>query len=273
MKDKFISLICDHLDASKEQLKEFFFQKHSISIARYFVLDNFLPTNIAENIYNDFPPPKQMQMLHNRGELKLRCMHIKQTSALLQDLHYAIQDPQVISMIEYITEIKNQVPDTSRLSGGISLMTKSCYINPHLDNSHDVDKKYYRTVNFMYYISPNWMLENGGNYELWDVDVKKRIIVPCLFNRLLVMETNNFSWHSVNPVLSNKARCCFFNYYFSEQSPTGKKYFHTASSIFFNPVFKPRPEQKISRTIDSIKGKLSSHFKNFMHYTAHKIVR
>jgi Rps23 Pro-64 3,4-dihydroxylase Tpa1-like proline 4-hydroxylase len=249
MRDQLIDIITKRLDESKEQLKAQFSQQHAIKVARHFALDNLLPNDLANEIYANFPNPKKMRLLNNYGELKMRCSHIKNTTPLLQSLHHAIQDPNVIAIIEYITGIKDQIPDKSRIAGGISSMLKGNYINPHLDNSHDIDKKYYRTVNLLYYVSPNWQLENGGNYELWDTAVENRIIVPSLFNRLVVMETNQTSWHAVNPVVSDAPRCCVFNYYFSERSPQGEDYFHGASSIFFNPLFKARPEHKFRRTL------------------------
>jgi Rps23 Pro-64 3,4-dihydroxylase Tpa1-like proline 4-hydroxylase len=131
------------------------------------------------------------------------------------------------------------------------MLLKGYYINPHLDNSHDVEKKkYYRTVNLLYYVSPNWHEQNGGNYELWDESITQRILVPSFFNRLVVMETNSTSWHAVNPVLCDAPRCCVFNYFFSEQSPEGRSYFFNTSS------FRPRPEQKILRTIAWVKKTL-----------------
>ena len=253
MKNQLIDLIVKKLDENKKRLKNEFFLEHPIKVARHFVLDHLLPTDIAEKIHANFPKPNKMRLLHSYGELKLKYSHIKNTSSLLQDLHFAIQNPRVVAAIEDITEIKNQVPDTSRLAGGVSALLKGHYINPHLDNSHDVEKKLYRTVNLLYYVSPNWQLENGGNYELWDTSVKNHIIVPSFFNRLVVMETNQTSWHAVNPVLCDTPRCCVFNYYFSEQSPEGKEYFHSASSLFFNPLIKARPEQKIRRTISNIR--------------------
>lgn len=259
MKNQFTDLIVQKLNAAKEELKKQFSQEHPIKVARHFTVDNLLPTEMAELVYANFPKPNKMRLLNSRGELKLKYRHIKNTTTLLQDLAYAIQDPSVVAVIEEITGIKNQVPDRSRHAGGISSLCKGYYINPHLDNSHDADKKLYRTVNALYYVSPNWRLENGGNYELWDISVTNRIIVPSLFNRLLVMETNRTSWHAVNPVLCEAPRCCLFNYYFSEQSPEGEEYFHSASpltSIFFNPLFKPRPEQKFRRTIAHIKNAL-----------------
>lgn len=249
MQNQLTDMIVNKLNENRQQLKNEFFREHPIKVARHFALDNLLPTEIAERIYTDFPQPKKMRLLNSYGELKLKYSHIKNTSSLLQDLHFAIQNPKVIAVIEDITEIKKQLPDTSRLAGGVSALLKGYYINPHLDNSHDVDKKLYRTVNLLYYVSPHWKLENGGNYELWDTTVTNRIIVPSLFNRLVVMETNRTSWHAVNPVLCDEPRRCIFNYYFSEQSPEGEDYFHGASSLFYNPLIKPRPEQKIRRAI------------------------
>jgi Rps23 Pro-64 3,4-dihydroxylase Tpa1-like proline 4-hydroxylase len=258
MKDQLTDLIVNRLTANKDELKRQFFTEHPIKVARHFALDNLLPKDIAAEIYANFPKPKKMRLLSSYGELKLRYSHIKNTSNLLRALHSAIQDPRVVAAIEAITEIKNQVPDTSPQSGGVSILLKGHYLNPHIDNSHDVAKKLYRTVNLLYYVSPNWQLENGGNYELWDESVTNRLLVPSSFNRLVVMETNRKSWHAVNPVLCDAPRCCVFNYFFSEQSPEGEDYFHGASSIFFNPLFKARPEQKIRRKIRQLKDALLS---------------
>jgi len=254
MKEQLTELIVKRLNESRDDLKKNFFQEHPVKVANHFVLDNLLPTEIAENIYASFPEPRRMRLLHSPQELKFKHYNVRNKPGLLQDLHFAIQNPRVIAEIEEITGIKNQVPDRSRVAGGVSTLLKGHYINPHLDNSHDVDKKLYQTVNLLYYLSPNWKLENGGNYELWDEGINNRIIVPSLFNRLVVMETNQTSWHAVNPVLCDAQRHCMINYYYSEQSPRGQEYFHSGASLFFfNPLIRPRPEQKIRRAIVSIR--------------------
>lgn len=252
MKNQLIELILKRLNESKEQLKRDFLAEHPIKISRYFVLDNLLPIELAEQIYANFPNPKKMHLLTSFAKIKLKYCHLKNSAQLLQDLNAAIQDPKVVALIEEITGVKNQIPDPTRFAGGISTLLKGYYINPHLDNSHDVEmKRYYRTMNVLYYVSPNWKIENGGNYELWDESVNNHLLVPSLFNRLLVMETNSRSWHAVNPVLCDSPRCCIFNYYFSEQSPEGKDYFFDA------PSFRPRPEQKFLRAISRLKARLT----------------
>lgn len=257
MKKQLSDLIIRRLDEAKLNLKKQFSHQHSIKVARHFTLDNLLPAKIAMQIYESFPKPKKMRLLNSRGELKLKYIHIKEAVSLLQDISFAFQDPKVIAVIEEITGIKNQVPDPAPTAGGISTLIKGYYIHPHLDSSHDRAKKLYRTVNVLYYVSPNWREENGGNYELWDEGVTQRILVPSYFNRLVVMETNSKSWHAVNPVLCDQPRCCVFNYFYSSQSPEGRDYFHASPTFsFYNPLFKARPEQKIRRAIANFRNTL-----------------
>ncbi len=257
MKENLIQLMVDRLTTAQASLTTQFNAKHPVSVARFFYLDNFLPDHIAQAIASQFPSPKKMHLLNSGGELKLKFSRIKETSDLIQAVHHAVQDPRVITCIENITGIQHQLPDHSRLAGGVSSLLKGYYINPHLDTSHDVDKQHYRVLNMLYYVSPDWKLENGGNYELWDERVENKLTIPCHFNRLLVMETNQTSWHAVSPVLVKEPRRCIFNYYFSEHSPTGKPYFHAAKTLaLYNPLFKPRPEQTVRRWFSKLRNQL-----------------
>ena len=85
MKNQFIDLILQRLHESKDQLRKQFFQEHPIKVARHFALDNFLPTEIAQTVYANFPKPKKMHLLCNYGEIKSRYKHIKDSSSLLQE--------------------------------------------------------------------------------------------------------------------------------------------------------------------------------------------
>jgi hypothetical protein len=100
----------------------------------------------------------------------------------------------------------------------------------------------YRTLNLLYYVTPDWELANGGNLELWDRDVRGNVTIESRFNRLVLMETTPCSWHSVSRISVDRFRCCVSNYYFSLRSPTGADYFHVTS-------FSARPEQKVRRLI------------------------
>ena len=77
--------------------------------------------------------------------------------------------------------------------------------------------------------------------DLWDDSVSEPVTIPSTFNRLVLIETNPRSWHSVSPA-GEGPRCCVSNYYFSELSPTGDDFYHVTS-------FAGRPEQKARRAL------------------------
>jgi Rps23 Pro-64 3,4-dihydroxylase Tpa1-like proline 4-hydroxylase len=137
-------------------------------------------------------------------------------------------------------------------------MFKDDFLNPHIDNSHDAKRERYRRLNLLYYVSPDWKIENGGNLELWDSSITKPLTITALPNRLAVMETNNKSWHSVSRVTADKPRCCVSNYYFSKISPDNKSYFHVTS-------FSGRPEESLKRIVgladNSVRNILSKVFR------------
>ena len=62
---------------------------------------------------------------------------------------------------------------------------------------------------------------------------------------MVVIGTNNNSFHSVSPVSSNQPRCCISNYYFHQESPNGDEYFHVTS-------FTGRPNEVGKRVFGKI---------------------
>lgn len=122
------------------------------------------------------------------------------------------------------------------------MMFKDDFLNPHIDNSHNGERSAYRRLNLLFYVAPDWKLDNGGNFELWDDSRKIPKTIVSKFNRFVVMETNKISWHSVSPVIVDRARCCVSNYYFSEISPDSSDYFHVTS-------FDGRPDEALKRVV------------------------
>ena len=109
------------------------------------------------------------------------------------------------------------------------MMFEEDFLNPHTDNSRDINREKYRRLNLLFYVSPDWKFENRGNFELWYNKAEFPKTIISKFNRLVVMETNKQFFHSVSPVLINKPRCCISNYYFQQESPYGEMYFHVTS--------------------------------------------
>jgi Rps23 Pro-64 3,4-dihydroxylase Tpa1-like proline 4-hydroxylase len=241
MKAKLVELILERLERESEQIRADFRADKGIN-TRFTAIDNLLPQDIAEKIYKAFPPLEEMRLLDSFREKKYTSKSLDKFDPLIADITFAFQDPTVINKVAELTGIEKAVGDPHLYAGGISAMAKGHFLNPHLDNSHDYEQKNYRVLNLLYYITPDWKSENGGNLELWNEDVTEAVEIPSLFNRLVLMSTNDKSWHSVNEVKPDRARCCVSNYYFSPVSPSGYETTHVT-------YFQARPEQTVRRLI------------------------
>jgi len=210
---------------------------------RHFYVDDLLPKDFAEAAYAAFPRDGSGFFSKDTfREKKRTSAHLSEYAPILGDLTYAMQDPAVVAKIAEIIGFKELEPDPSLYAGGLSMMFKGDFLNPHIDNSHDAKRDRYRRLNLLYYVSPDWKLENGGNFELWNNDRSKPCTIVSKQNRLLVMETNKTSWHSVSKVVVDRPRCCVSNYYFSKISQDRSEYFHVTS-------FTGRPDEPVKRIV------------------------
>nr|WP_294775416.1 2OG-Fe(II) oxygenase [uncultured Flavobacterium sp.] len=235
------NLIFEKLSLEKEQLKIQF--KHSDSNIGHWYLDDLLPESIALKIAEVFPHPDQMVLKKSLRENKYVAAQMNLYHPLLEEVIFAFQDERVVNIIGEICEIKNPIPDDHLYAGGISMMGKKQFLNPHLDNSHDKDRNLWRVLNLLYYVTPDWREEYGGNLELWPNGLsQKQITIHSKFNRLAVMETHNSSLHSVSPIVFDGYRRCVSNYYFADSPLLDSDRFHVTS-------FRGRPENKLSDII------------------------
>jgi len=214
-------------------------QWESSAPINHFYVDDLLPVDIAEQTYAAFPDSSALMLRKSIRELKYVSSQMNEHSPILEEITFAFQKPEVVNIVSDITGISLLQPDEHLYAGGISVMGSGHFLNPHLDNSHDKDRARYRSLNLLYYVSPNWKVENGGNLELWPAGTKAEpTTILSNFNRLVVMVTNQHSWHSVSKNVSDRNRCCVSNYYFSPQPVGEKDYFHPTS-------FRGRPEEPI----------------------------
>ena len=218
MRERLVQLILERLERDSAAIKTDFETKKGVD-TRFAAIDDLLPDEAAREIAAAFPASCKMRLLDSFREKKHTSKSLNEFDPLIGDITFAFQDERVLEKVSEITGIRDAVADPHLYAGGISAMERAHFLNPHIDNSHDGDRKNYRVLNLLYYITPDWRPENGGNLELWDEKVRSSVEIPSLFNRLVLMETNARSWHSVNKVKVERARCCISNYYFSPHSP------------------------------------------------------
>src|SRR5690606_20515459 len=152
-------IIFSKIEKNKALLQEQY--NNSKDTIGYFFIDNILPEKLALEISCLFPNSSEMVLKKSIREDKYIGVQMNQYNNLLEEVLYAFQDDRIVKLISEITEITNPYPDENLYAGGISLMKKNQFLNPHLDNSHDKDRERWRVLNLLYYVSPNWKLEYG----------------------------------------------------------------------------------------------------------------
>ena len=204
----------------------------------YFYVDNVLPNELAKLCFKVFPKKEDMRCLNSIREYKYVSAQMDKHNPLLEKIIYAFQEDKIVELIGRICGIDTLYADKSLYAGGLSLMANKNFLNPHLDNSHDAERERWRVFNLLFYVTPNWELNDGGHLELWPNGPKNEpIIIESKFNRLVVMATHETSWHSVNKVESESGlRCCISNYYFSPYPLKQTDKFHVTK-------YRGRPEE------------------------------
>ena len=235
-------LIAERLERNSKKLSEEFSSSNIFTSTKFFFIDDLLPEEFVLDVYDNLPERDTYNFRDTFRERKFTFSNLNDLdNPIIDNIASAFQMDNVVKAVEKITKINHLESDPSLYAGGISRMDLGHFLNPHIDNSHDADKKKYRRFNILFYIAPDIQESDGGNLELWDQKVKKPFKIASKFNRLVVMETNKYSWHSVDPVCKNIHRCCVSSYFFSKSSPEDFEYYHVTS-------FMGRPNEFLKRT-------------------------
>ena len=215
----------------------------------HFVVDDLLPDATARAIYAALPDIGGLLHRASLRERKKAGVDLEAYEELVSDALLCFQEDEVLAAIGRVIGSDSLHGDPTLYASGVSAMEQGDFVNPHIDNSHDGDQQLYRVLNLLYYTTPNWSVDNGGNLELWDPGVKNPHAVPAAFNRLVVMVTNQDSWHSVNPVRVPRARWCVSNYYFARRPLRESDYRHVTT-------FTGRPEEPLKRLVLGLDARL-----------------
>ena len=234
-------IIYKHLEKNKAILKQQFLK--SKDTIGYFFFFFLLPKELTLEIHNKFPSIEKTVKRKSLKEYKFTAYQMDAYDVLLEEVIYAFQEKKVIQLVAEICDLEKIYGDESLYAGGLSLMKKDNFLNPHLDNSHDKDINRWRVLNLLYYVTPNWEIKNGGNLEIWQNGLDQLpTTIESKFNRLVVMTTHQKSWHSVNKVEKDVVRCCVSNYYFSDKPLLESDEFHVTT-------FRGRSSEKVKDVI------------------------
>ena len=142
------------------------------------------------------------------------------TSALVAQLNAGI----FVNFLEGLTGIQGLVPDPHLRGGGLHEIQRGGLLGVHADFNVHPRLKLYRRLNLLIYLNKDWDESWGGALELWDRGGHRCVrSIPPLFNRTVLFDTSNFSYHGHPHPLAcpaDRSRRSVALYYYSRECPS-----------------------------------------------------
>jgi Rps23 Pro-64 3,4-dihydroxylase Tpa1-like proline 4-hydroxylase len=213
----------------------------------HFKIDNFLNEEFANSVLAAFPSygdaravGKEFKGVNEQGKVQVT------NSALfaepIQELNKVLASQEFLDLLSHVTGMPRLLADDQLVGGGIHQTGPRGHLDVHVDFNYIKERDLHRRLNILVYFNKDWQPDWGGNIELWDQDVKNctQSFSP-IFNRCVVFETNEISFHGVSAVKCppDRARKSFAAYYYTKEAPahwTGK---------YHDTIFKARPDEKL----------------------------
>jgi len=162
----------------------------------FVVIDEFLEKDFAEALLREYPPADPTWT-------NITYTHQKKKFSLTRDFPPSINDffamsasEEFLDLISQMTGIDGLLADPELVGGGCHQIVNGGFLDVHIDfNVHSVTRNH-RRLNAILYLNKSWKEEYAGFLELWDMRRKVRIAnIAPLFNRLVIFETNEISYH------------------------------------------------------------------------------
>ena len=215
------------------------------------VIDNFLPTEVAERVLAEFPTPESdiwQQRFDdpNTQHLKLACEDDTRMPDFTRHVLSQFNSSSMAEFVEILSGIEHIIPDPHYRGGGLHQTMRGGNLGIHIDFNRYKRLDLNRRVNILIYLNKDWKPEYGGDLELWDKDMKHCVDrVPPVFNRFAMFSTTGYSYHGQPDPLKcpeGMTRKSLALYYYTNK---------TADAETEDPhttVFMKRPGEKYTRT-------------------------
>jgi Rps23 Pro-64 3,4-dihydroxylase Tpa1-like proline 4-hydroxylase len=168
---------------------------------RHVVIDDFLETSFAEELYADLPQPDAMPksrdyMFSDKRELSTLDRH----SAISKQLHEVFMSPSFAELLAPMTGHPVFL-DPEYVGGGFHAGADGSFLDMHVDfNIHPAHEDWLREFNVLLYLNPGWEPSWGGELLLTDKPGNPTLEVAPKFNRLTLMECTDQSFHGYHKI-------------------------------------------------------------------------
>jgi Rps23 Pro-64 3,4-dihydroxylase Tpa1-like proline 4-hydroxylase len=223
------------VDFSKFNLEELSGHFQQAEPFQHVVIDNFLNTEIADNILLDLENENfdnWDKRDHDKIQIKWRSnwKDDSEVPANTLSLINFLNGGTFLRWLSKVTGVNGIIPDPYLTGGGFNQINPGGALAVHADgNWHDL-MSVHRRLNVIIYLNKDWQDEWGGHFELWS-KTHDNLPKECIkkirpdFNKLIIFKTDDFSFHGHPTPLKcpdNRSRRSLILYYYTNTRPSNE---------------------------------------------------
>ena len=171
----------------------------------HLVIDDLFAPEILERLIAEFPQAKERDWLvwDTQHEFKTTSKGINGLSLFTQMFCLWFNSPEVIKIVEQITDIDNLVGDPLFHGAGLHEMYRDGWLEMHADYTRHFSLPLMRRLNILIYLNRDWNDNWGGELVMENPgDPQSHVSHPPLFNRTIIFPTTSKTFHGVPQPLS-----------------------------------------------------------------------
>ena len=168
---------------------------------RYIMFENFFLPAQAELIYENYPSVKdgkwdKTTYINQKNKFQ---KNIFEKNSIMDGVFKELNSEQFLDWLQNISQIEDKlIGDDEFFGGGLHQSINGAFLNVHVDYNLHPKTGFHRRLNVLVFMNKNWKKEYKGDLELWDLtNGKKKLLgkFAPTFNRCVIFETNEFSFH------------------------------------------------------------------------------
>jgi hypothetical protein len=196
---------------------------------RHVVIEDFLDRGFADALLEEFPAFEKGNNLGDDGKPgnKSTFERIHNLGTAYRSLDQLIKSDGFLRLIGDITGIDDLLYDPFYLGGGTHENRHGQSLHPHVDFNYHPSEGWHRRLNLIVYLNHDWDVAWGGNLELYKdpyADPEPTQRIAPLFNRCVIFETTESSWHAFDRIqlpeaAAARTRKSIALYFYSRKRP------------------------------------------------------
>jgi len=168
---------------------------------RHVAIDQFLDEDCCEALLRDFPAFDEKKARDERGMVGRKAVveDVTDISRFYRQFYDYICSRPFLKAMSELTGIPDLIADKTLFGGGTHNNLEGQGLDVHIDFNIDERTMLHRRINLLIYLNKEWEEEWGGSIELHSSPSNPLVdevasFLP-LFNRAVIFETNEYSWH------------------------------------------------------------------------------